>query len=177
VVTGRGLPEYEAMTRADGGLTIALTLLRCVGWLARTDLSTRTEDAGPAIETPDAQCPGVHVFEYAVSLDGALEDAPLVRASADYRRPVRIGPAGIGEVFPIEVAPDVAFSAFAAAADGHGAMLRLYNPSSGPSSGALGARGATVERVRLDETRLDDPGVPRGLGPSEIATFHVAPPR
>lgn len=61
----RGLPEYQAR-RDAGGTTLALTLLRCIGWLSRDDLSTRRGHAGPAIETPGAQEIGAHVFEYAL---------------------------------------------------------------------------------------------------------------
>ncbi len=69
----RGLPEYEA--RCDpGGTTLALTLLRCTGWLSRADLSTRSQHAGPAIETPGAQEIGAHLFEYAL-IPGNWRDA------------------------------------------------------------------------------------------------------
>jgi alpha-mannosidase len=61
----RGLPEYSAR-RDSNGTTLALTLLRCIGWLSRDDLSTRAGHAGPAIETPGAQEIGTHIFEYAL---------------------------------------------------------------------------------------------------------------
>jgi hypothetical protein len=57
VVLGRGLPEYEAIPTRDG-LDLALTLLRCIGWLSRDDLATRPGGAGPTIATPGAQCIG-----------------------------------------------------------------------------------------------------------------------
>src|SRR5581483_4218669 len=61
----KGLPEYEA---APDGLR--LTLLRCVGTISRpAGLPTRPVAAGPDIPTPDGQCRGRHVFEYAVRLD------------------------------------------------------------------------------------------------------------
>ncbi|CAG0968476.1 hypothetical protein ANRL3_01339, partial [Anaerolineae bacterium] len=50
-LAARGLPEYQAR-RDSEGTTLALTLLRCVGWLSRDDLSTRRDHAGPAMETP-----------------------------------------------------------------------------------------------------------------------------
>lgn len=62
IISRRGT-EYEILPE-DG--TIALTLLRCVGWLARYDLLTRTGDVGPHIFTPEAQCLGEHVFSYAI---------------------------------------------------------------------------------------------------------------
>ncbi len=50
-VLNRGLPEVEL---ADGH-RIAVTLLRCVGWLSRSDFLERPMHAGPAEETPGAQ--------------------------------------------------------------------------------------------------------------------------
>ncbi len=61
-IISRRLTEYEVLK--DN--TIALTLLRSVGWLARYDLLTREGDVGPNIFTPEAQCLGKHVFSYAI---------------------------------------------------------------------------------------------------------------
>lgn len=66
-VLNPGLPEYEAIREADGEMTIALTLLRCTGWLSRPDLPSRPGNAGPEIETPGGQCQGYHRFEYAIA--------------------------------------------------------------------------------------------------------------
>ena len=76
-VIHRGTPEYELI----GGSEIAMTLLRCVGWLSRQDLSTRMGPAGPAIETPGAQLPGDHLLRLAIYphagayLAGGVHDA------------------------------------------------------------------------------------------------------
>ncbi|MFW9768257.1 MAG: glycoside hydrolase family 38 C-terminal domain-containing protein [Candidatus Thorarchaeota archaeon] len=50
-VLNRGLPEVELVD----GHRIALTLLRCVGWLSRSDYPERPMHAGPGEETPGAQ--------------------------------------------------------------------------------------------------------------------------
>lgn len=63
-IINQGLPEYEL--KDDAERTIALTLLRCVGWLSREDLLTRFANAGPSFATPGAQCLGRHIFRYAV---------------------------------------------------------------------------------------------------------------
>lgn len=65
----QGLPEYE-VKQTEVGCVICLTLLRCVGWLSRGDLLTRSGHAGPAIQTPEAQCIGMHTFKYAVMIHG-----------------------------------------------------------------------------------------------------------
>lgn len=63
-VANRGLPEFSVMDDDDG--TIALTLLRAVGYLSRDDLLTRTGRAGPTIPTPDAQLQGQVEADYAI---------------------------------------------------------------------------------------------------------------
>ncbi|MCX6132248.1 MAG: glycosyl hydrolase-related protein [Ignavibacteriales bacterium] len=68
----KGLPEYELKLDEPG--VLALTLLRCVGKLSGRELITRPGGAaGWWNETPDAQCPGTHTFEYSV-LPGTAGD-------------------------------------------------------------------------------------------------------
>lgn len=60
-IFSKGLYEYEIIKNplkknTLNKDTIAVTLLRGVGWLARSDLLTRDGDAGPNILVPDAQC-------------------------------------------------------------------------------------------------------------------------
>jgi len=62
-ILNKGLPEYEIIPDNN---TIALTLVRCVGWLSRGDLEYRKENAGPSLSTPEAQCLGENTFSYAV---------------------------------------------------------------------------------------------------------------
>jgi len=64
-IINRGLPAVE-VTRHAGGTKLALTLLRCVGWLSRDDLWNRRVAAGPLAPTPGAQCQGLYIFEYAI---------------------------------------------------------------------------------------------------------------
>lgn len=61
-ILNRGLPSVEVTE--DG--TIALTLLRSVGWLSRDDLWVRRIAAGPLVPTPGAQCIGPYHYEYAI---------------------------------------------------------------------------------------------------------------
>lgn len=61
-ILNRGLPSVEV----DEDGTIALTLLRGVGWLSRDDLWNRRIAAGPMVTAPGAQCPGKYTFEYAI---------------------------------------------------------------------------------------------------------------
>ncbi|GAG62222.1 unnamed protein product, partial [marine sediment metagenome] len=62
-ILNKGLPEYEIIPDNN---TIALTLVRSVGWLSRGDLEYKKGNAGPSFATPEAQCLGEHTFSYAL---------------------------------------------------------------------------------------------------------------
>lgn len=86
-ITARGLQEYEAK---EGG-TIAITLLRCVGWLSGEELSTRIGSAGPIIPTPGAQCLGKHSFSYSVIPHGGTwEESKSYMQAMQHQTPMRI---------------------------------------------------------------------------------------
>jgi alpha-mannosidase len=159
----KGLPEYEA---APDGLR--LTLLRCVGTISRPKgLPTRPVDAGPDIATPEGQCRGRHVFEYAVRLDAdRLSNAALIRAGQDYRTGFLTG-----DPFapPLSLDGDVVFSCLKGAEDGDGLILRVFNPNERPE--AVRIDGVQAVRLRLDEESPADGGLL--LQPGEIATFAV----
>jgi alpha-mannosidase len=159
----KGLPEYEA---GRGGLR--LTLLRCVGTISRpAGLPTRPLAAGPELPTPEGQCLGTHVFEYALRLDAdRLSDAALIRAGQDYRNDFLTG-----DPFepPLAVAGDVVFSCLKGAEDGSGLVLRLFNPS--PQPERVRIDGAAARRIRLDEEADADGGLELAAG--EIASFRL----
>ena len=66
VLANRGLPEIEALRTGDGA-ELALTLLRCVGWLSRDDLASRPTHVGPELPTPAAQCLGPITCHYSLT--------------------------------------------------------------------------------------------------------------
>ncbi|TFG09052.1 MAG: hypothetical protein EU539_00640 [Promethearchaeota archaeon] len=68
-VLNRGLPEYEAIENEDGTITLAITLLRSVGWLSRSDLESRPAIAGPDFSTPGAQCLGKHTHDLSLIIE------------------------------------------------------------------------------------------------------------
>ncbi|HEY6395693.1 MAG TPA: hypothetical protein VIX12_09765, partial [Candidatus Binataceae bacterium] len=83
----RGLYEVEVRPGASGS-TILLTLLRCVGWLSRSDLKMRRGGAGPELQTPGAQEIGEHRFEFAMaSYSGGYLEAGLIPRAAAYAFP------------------------------------------------------------------------------------------
>ena len=121
---------------------------------------------GRDIATPDGQCRGRHVFEYALRFDGdRLSNAALVRASQDYRTDFLRG-----DPFepPLELGGDVVFSCLKQAEDGNGLVLRVFNPNPQPEELTLSRpRGAFASTRR----RTVDGGLE--LAPGEIATFLV----
>ena len=68
-VANRGLPEYEAIKNQDDTITLAITLLRCIGWLSRERMDSRRHNAGPPLQTPEAQCLGEHLFELSLFIE------------------------------------------------------------------------------------------------------------
>ena len=162
-VLTRGLPEYEG--GADG---LRLTLLRCVGTISRpSGLPTRPLAAGPTLATPDGQCLGTHVLEYALRFDAdLLTDAALVRAGQDYRTDFLVG-----DPFepPLALDGDIVFSCLKGAEDGDGVVLRVFNPNA--TAERLDLHGFRAARIRLDEEAGASGGLE--LAPGEIATFRL----
>ena len=73
---------------------IALTLLRCAGWLSRSDLGNRPGNAGPEVATPDGQLLGRHHFELAL-LPGAADHLEVARWADAFCHPLALAPAGL----------------------------------------------------------------------------------
>ena len=129
-------------------------------------LPTRPLAAGPDIATPDGQCRGRHVLEYALRFDGdRLSNAALVRASQDYRADFLRG-----DPFepPLELGGDVVFSCLKAAEDGNGLVVRIFNPNPQPEALSL---NVPARRIRLDEE--EDAGGGLELAPGEIVTLKL----
>jgi mannosylglycerate hydrolase len=172
-VFARGLYEAAVRRTERGGVDLALTLLRGVGWLSRADLLTRPGHAGPAIATPDAQCLGKQRWELALRPFGPSEWDALPLLAEQFLRPPALFPiqwsAGSAPArrWLFEDADDRLVVSALRPADtlSGGAMLHAHNPTRSP-------RQATVpgERARVDETRTEGNGP---LRPFEIAAWRV----
>lgn len=136
LVAVRGLPEYELIP-AEEGATLAVTLLRCVGWLSRGDLACRAGHAGPEMATPGGQCPGPAAFDYSVipfggafDLDAAAQEAyafgaPLRAAVA----PLAGGPLPATQTAVALEPAALVLTAIKPAESGQGLIVRFYNSS------------------------------------------------
>lgn len=181
-VLNRGLPEYEAIP-SENGLTVAVTLLRAVGWLSRNDLLSRPQGAGPAKATPEAQCLGEQTFELALyPFSGPWWQRELLAEAQRFTAPPQAFPgrhmtqtAGF-----VEISGGLELSTFKKASTRESLILRVWNPAPEPVSGTLSfhAQPKELYRTRLDETRLEPisqntHNLPLQLGRSEVQTFEL----
>ena len=161
-IANRGLPEAEALKTSSGPAEIAVTLLRCVGWLSRSDFTTRKGHAGPGEETPGAQLPGKHAFDYAIlpQSGGVL---PFEQAYA-FQAPLRsvYAPLHAGSLPAISSLvqvspPEFVLSAIKTAEDGKGWIVRGYNLTDRPLEVKLAPWRpfSRVEVANLAEEVLD----------------------
>lgn len=83
-IANKGLPEYEIYGEQEK--TIAVTLIRSVGWLSRnTDNNNRRTFGGPTIPTSEAQCQGRFILEYAIiPHSGDWEEAQIPRIAREF---------------------------------------------------------------------------------------------
>lgn len=154
-VINRGLPECEVTE--DG--KIYLTLLRAVGWLSREDLYTRKGHAGPPLTTPGAQCLGVHVYNYALyTYTGTWHSSGLLRSAYAFLCPpigIQLNGLTLGQKSFIAVdREEIVMSACKPSEDGHGIIVRLYNPCGKTLRARLYVQWPIREAwlARLDET-------------------------
>lgn len=190
-VLTRGMPEVAGLAEtADTPAMLSVTVLRSVGWLSRSDLSTRTASAGPAIETPAAQVPGPFRVDLALLLGDevpahdplALQvQADLFDAGLHARMARRIAPAGVSDDREDRI-PEVRGALVAAwkpADDGVGRVLRVWNPSASTVSASVDAGSERLlAECRLDETTLEPEGGGRlvtELGPYGVRSYRVRP--
>lgn len=182
-----GLTEYEAID-FEGQTGINLTLLRCVGWLSRTDLLTRHGNGGWTIETPEGQCIGKHSFDFCVTYHkGQMQE---VFAGVDkFRCPSYLSSLGngkengwiseeIGEM--IRALPDgVRISAYKPSENQKGVILRLYSITE--KEEIVMPIPKTVKRVCItdmaekEQRELDikDNAAVFTIGPKQIITIYM----
>ncbi len=153
-VVAPGLPEAEVT--ADG--TIAITLLRAIGWLARFDLRSRPVPAGPVMPIPGAQVLGP--LEARLSLLGGAD--PVAARDAELglwgllAGPEPLLPAG-QSLLAVEPS-SLVLSALKPAEDGDGIVVRLLNPTDAAQTAVLrpGFPVRSASAVRLDEEPAPD---------------------
>ena len=155
-VANRGLPEVEVAQADSLHPDIALTLLRCVGWLSRDDFPCRSGHAGPALPVPEAQCPGRHTFRYALIPHAGDWRSAFAEADGfqtDLRGlsvPARPGPLPPVLSFVRIDPPALRLSALKPPERGEGIILRLWNGEDRPVEGTVRFWRPFVRAVRVN---------------------------
>jgi mannosylglycerate hydrolase len=181
-VLNQGLPEYEIIPENN---TIALTLLRCVGWLSRGDLEYKKGNAGFSFATPEAQCLGENTFSYAlIPHQGSWDDARISQKTKQYKTKILTQQLGNqqgnmpsnfsfiqleGKYLEISAIKKNEFE--------DKLVFRIYNPTDRETTGEI-KLGFNIHKVylgRLDESYREElpynNGVEIVLKPKEIKTI------
>lgn len=172
-----GLAEYEATSAG----TLAVTLLRAVGELARADLSERPGRAGWPTSTPEAQCPGPFEANFGLMPCGPFNDETLMaieRAAEDLlvplcghtiRSALRLPDGTDGVELHGE---GLVCAAVLDSADEAWTVLRCVNVLDRATGGTwrLGFTVTEARTARLDET----PGTPLDVAGNAVH-FHAGP--
>jgi alpha-mannosidase len=172
MIANRGLPEVEVLSQIpagghapDGSTELALTLLRCVGWLSRDDFPARQGHAGPAIATPGAQMLGCWAFEYSI-IPHSEGWAKAFREAYAFNAPMRAVSTSVhpgrlpGAAAFIQAEPETfVISAVKAAEGGDGWIVRGYNIGGEDINVALKpwmrfTRAARVNLAEEEQTEL-----------------------
>ena len=183
-ILNKGLPEYEIIPDHN---TIALTLVRSVGWLSRGDLEYRKENAGPSLPTPEAQCLGENIFSYAViPHPGNWAEARIPQKTRQYKTKVltkqlKNQPGNLADKYSfIELEGEyLGISAIKKNEFEDKLVVRVYNPTDREITGKikLGFNMHKVYLGKLDESYgtelpyIDVDEVKIELKPREIKTM------
>jgi alpha-mannosidase len=184
LVAARGLPEYE-----HSGSTLALTLLRAVGWLSRDDLDCRPGHAGPARTTPGAQCLGPSAAEYSlIPFGGAFTLDQAAQEAYAFIAPLRsVAAEPVNSTLPaalqfLSLTPEaLVLTAIKPAESGPGLIVRFYNSSAHAVSGQLafglpvGAISFTnlLEEALEQEAALQEGMIHLTVPPKRIMSLRV----
>ncbi len=187
-VINSGLPEYEV--KDDACRTIALTLLRGVGFLNQGDLLTRPGgNAGWTCETPGAQCSGRHTFRYAIAPHpGTWQDAIMYQEAHQHNVPCRTVQTGShpGELPQamsfVSISPSaLIITAIKKAEHEEALIVRCYNASDDTVTGAIklfqpikGAKLTNLNEEPLTEiSEISGHSVSVDVRPWEIKTIQL----
>jgi alpha-mannosidase len=183
-----GFFEYELTPGGD----LLMTILRAVGQLSRSDLTTRPGHAGWPVATPLAQSLGPDRLQFAIApvTQRQLQDGTaLPELWEDLFLPIQ--PIWLRQASPLTLptldirleGEGLVFSALKPAEDGRALVLRCYNATARPAAGTwffpvavTSARRARADEQPLHEIRLGDGGrsIPFHAAPHEIVTIVVA---
>ncbi len=179
-----GLPEYEVLPERN---TVALTLFRSLGWLARFDLHTRIGDAGPEMLTPGAQCLRDMSFSYGFcSVAAEPSSDTLDNITTAYVTPLLAvkntvhGGSKRAEFVKLN-SSKLHLSALKCAEGNNDIVIRLYNPGDENVTEkvdvpfAVKAFLSTPYEAKKDSISIVDGKIKLTVVPKEIITVRLEP--
>ena len=179
-VAHEGLPEYELIDLegddAPAAGTLALTLLRCTGWLSRGPMAFRPQPAGPVVETPDAQMPGQQEMRWAVAVErpGAPAVDPYAVVDDAFLPLITARSSGGGSLPSDHQLVEVRGAEVSAVlADGPRLEVRVFNPTHAAAEVEVPGRSGWLRTLGGHATERADGRFT--LGPWRIATLSFDP--
>jgi len=181
-ILNKGLPEYEIIPENN---TVALTLLRCVGWLSRGDMEYKKGNAGPSFFTPEAQCLEENTFSYAlIPHQGSWAEASIPQKTKQYKtkaltKQLKNQPGNLSDKYSFTEleGEHLEISAIKKHEFEDKLLIRVYNPTNRETSGKI-KLGFDIHKVylgKLDESYKEElsynNGVEMELKPKEIKTI------
>ncbi len=168
-VMPKGLFEYEAFENS----VLALTLIRA----CRIKLAV-SEEKVTELEDDGIQCPGKHVFEYALHFnDGDINTLP--NKAAEIFAPVRCAVCGRGRGdLPLSRSllemsnKNIHVTAVKRADDGNGVIVRYFNPTETEQPVKIDAEGR-LYRCRMDEEIIAEIDDTYNAPPKKIVTVRI----
>ncbi len=189
-VFNKGLQEYEVIEND----TIALTLLRSVGWLANDDFLSRNSTIGSLrkLPTPGAQCLGEYEFSYAVMPHGGSWKKSNIHKYAHEFSSGRIISHQDNQVPPeggslpgsfsfVEVKPEsLNLSSLKTVEDEEGFILRIYNITDDEVSGEITINKnlsevycSNMAEEKVEELEVKAGTIKQTFAPHEIKTWRL----
>lgn len=172
----RGLLEYEAIAE-DGQVTLALALLRAVGWRGRPGLP---------LTVPDAQCLRPMTADYALRSLPAGDPAAVLRAGQTFCAPLRAYhyhemPPMPTQSYLVVEGDSVVMTALKPPESGAGWIVRLLNPTGRRVEAHLHTASVlqAAQVVNMAEEHLGDLSIANGsrlsvtLEPQQILTLRL----
>jgi mannosylglycerate hydrolase len=143
-IANLGLPEVEVLKNQAGNSEIAITLLRCVDWLSRDDLTTRKSHAGPMeVAVPGAQMVGRFSFDYSI-IPGDAQWRESIPQAISFNAPLKAMTTSVhpGLLPPVSSliensSIDLMLTTIKTAEDGYGIIIRGYNLLDSPIDTSL----------------------------------------
>ena len=166
-IIARGLPEVESINE-DNQVTMALTLLRAVGWLSKEGIDERTLSPAPQIATDEGQCERTITVDYGLVAIPPNDNSAIIRHARMFESPL--------QAFQYDNRPErprrsylsiVSDLSIGGESDGEGAIVTAFKP---PMKG----RGWVVRLYNPHDNRACEVFVTPHMRPDQVYLLTMA---